>query len=136
MTNFSMQETQRILVKCKNSLYCNQPYVKEACRQLFWALDEIVNLRRQVTELEQKVVESNHRNLDLQYMVDSDALIMEKQKAALKVLGTRSGQRGKALVDARQQSLAHYPQDFNSPRWEELAKMAREQLAREGTMSE
>lgn len=78
-----MQETQRILIECKNSPHCNQPYVKEACRQLFWARDEIVNLRRKVTELEQKVVESNHRNLDLQYIVDSDTLIMEKQKAAL-----------------------------------------------------
>ena len=83
MTNFSMQETQRILVKCKNSLYCNQPYVKEACRQLFWARDEIVNLRRQVTELERKVVESNHRNLDLQYMVDSDTKTIAELKAAL-----------------------------------------------------
>jgi len=97
MTNFSMQETQRVLIECKNSPYCNQPYVKEACRQLFWARDEIVNLRKQVTKLEQKVVESNHRNLDLQYMVDSDTLIIEKQKAALKVLGKRSGKRGKEL---------------------------------------
>ena len=57
-----------------------------------------------------------------------------KKHAALKKLGQVKRERGKALVDARQQSLAHYPQDFNSPRWEELAKMAREQLAREGKL--
>jgi small-conductance mechanosensitive channel len=112
----------------------------------------IVSQEDEVKSLKKKLVESNHRNLDLQCMVDSDTATITKQRAALKKLGKEKRERGKALVEERARGN-HYGMSYEDAsdgeieRWiidgeidapkvyiERMRMESRAQLRREGKL--